>query len=282
MPTSSQALVARRYAARAITRSALPIVAPRTRLAYQLARTAFANRHRISQAARTIGKAWKRYKSAKRNVRQVGEPPGRSSSSRDFSSNLQVLDNRTIYDSALIDITRNTTTSEEINNRERDTIVITGIKLCIEIKNLDSFPQWFNVALLTPKDETAGITATGFFRSHGVDRDQNFTTSLPGFQMHCLPVNTDHYVVLRHKRFRLGPAAAFSSGATVSSYTMLDIWLPLKRQIRYDGPLSSDLAKGQVYLVWWASGVSDPSGTAVSVDSYQFAHRAIVYFKNPR
>lgn len=259
----------------------------RARLAYQVGKYAYQNRSKIFKAARVIKRAWRSYRSKnKRMARQIGERPGKSNSSR----NEQVQQNtsfssRTLHSDECILLNRNTTSSQEINQRERHTVVVKGIKFCIKVRNFESYPLWCNVAIIHPKSELGvgnDVPNDEFFRAFSTSRVQDFGISLSGMDLHCFPINTDKYVVLRHKRFTLGSAAAFATGGTWPPFKLLDFYVKLNRQIRFKGDSATDLEEGQVYCAFWCDSPDTGTSAAAVADSMQVSRRYITYFKNPR
>lgn len=270
----------KRYAVSALRYAPIP---KRARLAYRVAATAYNHRGKVSKAARIIGRAYRAYKS---RVRKVGNAPGKSESSRTERALDQTYSTRSLHSIEMILITRNETTSIDIRNRERDTVVIKGIKVCIEFRNFESHLLLCNLAILHPKTSLGAgnqVPVDEFFRSYGIDRARDFdpTTDTPN-DLHCLPINTDRYVVLRHKRFTLGPSGAMSTGATRQPWKQVDMYLKLNRQIRFEGADATDLREGQLYAVWWFDSPDAIAGTVPVASACRVLQRYVIYFKNPK
>lgn len=219
-------------------------------------------------------------------VRYVGDKPGPSSSSRTQAEAQESTNSRTLRSVPMINIDRQsaaaTVADIDLRMRERDTIVVNGFKIWLEVKNNDSVPLSCNIAVLHPKDDGAGIDTAGFFRNHGADRQLTFNGTRSCLEFTSLPINSDHYVVLMHKRFRLGSATGFGSGNGDRAYRYLSMYLPLKRQVRYSGPNASDLVEGQVYLVWWCDNVTALTATSASPNAMHFAYKYVTFFENPK
>jgi hypothetical protein len=142
--------------------------------------------------------------------------------------------------------------------------------------------MYYNWAIIAPKDSTAtAISATEFLRGNGISRNQAFDTTLSGSQMHCLPINTDKFTVLEHKRFRLntstGPTYTNEDG---SSYMNFNKYVPVNRQLRYKNN-SNDPTQGDIWMVHWASGYMQNTGTAVATNAYRQSESIVTYFKEP-
>lgn len=216
--------------------------------------------------------------------REIGERPGSSSAKREvvFEQNITNRDTRQLYNERLTDIIQGT----GINERERRIVNIRGWKICMEIKNLRDIPLYVNVAVIAPKmgTTTSGVGVGDFFRaSQGADRARDFDTSLSGLEFHCLPINTDRYTILKHKRTRLVAMAAGGDTVALSGYSYMNIdwWIPLKRQVRYDGSTGDKNESGRVYLVYWFDGFSANAATLSVANAAQASIRAVAYFRDP-
>lgn len=219
-------------------------------------------------------------------ARLVGERPGKSQSSRHTNSQQGItFSSRTLHSDECILLNRNTA-ANNIDNREKHTVVIKGIKFCVKVRNFETYPLWVNVAVIHPKTELGvgnDIPNDEFFRSFGTTRSQDFdVNTMTPMDFHCFPINTDKYVVLRHKRFTLGPAGAFTTGANWQPTKLLDFYVKLNRQIRYAGDSATDLEEGQVYLAYWCDSPDSASNSPAVASSMQVDRRFITYFKNPR
>lgn len=243
---------------------------------------------RFGRYARGFGRAAIAYEAASwllRNRKRIGEAPGRGNAKRKtvIDENITNKDTRTLYVYSLTDIDQGT----NIDNRERRLANLRGWKICMEIKNKRDLPLYVNIAVLSPKSGTvtAGVSVEDFFRaSSGSDRARDFDVALNGLEFHCLPINTDRYVILKHKRTRLVASAA--GGDTVAlngySYMNLDWYIPLKRQIRYDGSTGDKIESGECFLVYWFDGFGANAATTAVVNSAQVTSRAVAFFRDTR
>lgn len=238
---------------------------------------------RVGLAAELGYMAYRSWKGRAR--RQIGEAPGHGNAKREvvFEQSITNRDTRTLYSHPLTEIDQGT----NINERERRLANIRGWKICMEVKNLRNIPLYVNIAILCPKAGTlsSGTSVTDFFRaSQGPDRAVDFDTNLSGLEFHCLPINTDRYAILKHKRTRL--VAMASGGDTVAlngySYMNVDWYIPLKRQIRYDGATGDKIEAGKTFLVYWFDGFSTNAVTAAVVAAAQTSVRAVAYFRDPK
>lgn len=273
-----------RYTGRAV-RMSVPQYR-RYRAAMAIGKYAWRHRSQIARAAKRVRTSYRRRKKAKFSTKNVGEPVGSSNCKRaetlyeEFNVNrsTRILNTRT-----LLNIYKQDSFNDNLDKRVRDIINVRGIKICGEWKNNSSYPLYLNVAVISPKDGVVNVSADDFFRSHSADkRSVNFSTALSSNQLHCLPVNSDKYTVLRHKRFTLGPDPTPLNNRPYSinkdNFLVMNWYLKLKRQIRFEGDLNVP-ESGQVYLVWWADKFGTDATTAPAPDSYNNSLRAIVYFK---
>jgi hypothetical protein len=99
--------------------------------------------------------------------------------------------------------------------------------------------MYWNWAIISPKAECGSVASGGFFRASSESRSQDFGRQLTGSQFRCLPINTDKYVILKHKRFRIGGMSrGWGAGNTKnrslsgSNYMNFFTYVKLNRQLR--------------------------------------------------
>jgi len=260
-----------------------------------------ANAMRYGRAAATIGRAARGYlrkrkyravrRSFKSNKRarlfsrtHVGESNGTTTAKvhiQDRNISPDLKDTRTLYSVSVCRIPQGT----EIDERLRRHINVRGFKMCWEVVNLTAIPVYLNVAVICPKQTTNdGIEETDFFRDQTSNRSQNFSTSLTALEFHCLPINTDDYTVLKHKRYRLAPngtSTAFNPNAG-ASYKNIDWYVKLNRQVRYTGTESNKPTDGDVYVVYWCDRFGSASGSTAQSNTLQIYQRYLTYFREPK
>jgi len=252
-------------------------------MAYKIGTYAYRNRGKIRWAAGKIGRAYRRSraKKAKFSRRNIGEPVGSGTAKRYVTETINPVneDTRVLYQYGLTDIDQGTA----INQRERRMVNLRGFKICMEVKNIATTPLYLNVAILSPKDGAADVTTSDFFRGAGANRGRDFGIGLNSNEFHCLPINSDRYTILKHKRYRLVPGNTPSDTASLNgySYMNLDWWVPLKRQIRYDADTGQP-ESGKVYMVYWADNFSTAGGSAVNPAQMVVTRRVVTYFKEPK
>lgn len=255
--------------------------AKRARMAYTAGRFVYDNRKNIAKAARTIGRAYRKYR--KRVRSRIGERVGKQNCKRDITNNVAIQvtkTTRTLYNTELTSLPAGT--SE--NQRERQIANIRGFKICLELRNATTTPMWFNLAIISDKVDPRNTPGTtDFFRAYGADRTQDFATTLSSNEFHCLPINTDRYYVLKHKRMCLG-ATTLESASYIenkrNNYMALNLWVPLKRQLRF--PLGSGTPHQAIYMVYWFDKVLTDAGTAGTINAVNWMERVIIYFKDTK
>lgn len=262
----------------------------------RLAQSAYNNRRAIIRARRYVrtGTTYVRSiarakiiaaKRQKFSTKNVGHEPGVSTGKTYESVNVPSADKstRTLYSTALCNIPK----GDERNQREKTVVNIRGFKLCLEVKNLTQEPMYVNIAVISPKAaaDAAAIPGPEFFRAedNADRRGTNFVNGLSSSEFHCLPINTDLYTILKHQRLMLIPGSETdptTNSAEGKSYEAINMWIPLRRQLRYDAPNSAP-TDGQVFLVYWFTKFGEPGGVTPTTNAVKFTERVVTYFRDP-
>lgn len=258
----------------------------RARTVGTIARMAYSNRRTLYRAATKIGRAWKRRSRRKAAFNPPQFTTGTASSKR------TVID-RSTGPVNYSDVTQNLlvnlsdishTTSNSIDGRQRNIVNVRGWKICMEIVNTSSAPLYVNVAIVVPK-QSVGVSTSGFFRDSTSSRAIDFdATQLTGMEFHCLPINTDKYYVLHHRRYRLASSDSATNvykEGNSKNFLNLDFYKKFNRQIRYEDNSDITAEAGRPYLLHWASNWGTGTGE-VAVTSYSSSHRIIAYFREPK
>lgn len=240
---------------------------------------------RLSKAALAYEVGSMAYRAAKSRFshRNIGEPPGTGTAKRCATLDRDIVteDTRTLYTHNLVTIQEGTA----IDERMRRIVNIRGFHICAELRNRSTAPMYMNVAILATKGgtESSSVGVSDFFRaSVGGNRARDFANDLTGMEFHCLPINTDRYTILRHKRFRF----IEDGGTTYNSqsgrdYTNINWYVRLNRQLRYDSNTGTP-ESGNVYLVYWADLFETNSGTAPITGAFSNSWRVVTTFREPR
>lgn len=238
-------------------------------------------------AARRIQKAY-RAKSYKR--RRIGERIGKSVAKtaidRVDSTTLFSPNTRTLYAYDMTSIPQ--TSSNSIDQRQRDIINMRGFKVCLLIRNRTAQPMTFNMAVISPKGDQTGLSTgdTGstlvlnFFRGNGNTREVDFGSAITNNQYHCLPINTDRWVVLAHQRRILRNQTNTGNYTNETpNYFKIQKYFKINRQIRYDNVGSST---SPVYFVYWIDLFMALSTGVAAAQAVDFQREFVTYFREPK
>lgn len=194
------------------------------------------------------------------------------------------VDPRVIVQDELTDIPEKVAATTDISRRERAMINCLGFNLRIFIRNtITSQSVIVRLAVVSPTDKNEMSNAQ-FFRGYNTTRAQDFTTALDSHQYNNTPINTDNYTILWSSKYHLAPDSDTNGAASYSrtrdNYTEVNKWVPLNRQLRYDGPLGSDCSD-KIFLLMWYAGVESGSTTPVAAGSLTYRRWACTYWKDP-
>lgn len=184
-----------------------------------------------------------------------------------------------------------TTSLTDRDSRLKNVVDFRGIKVCfrVNINNItgkSGSKFFFNWAIVSPKQLDASITSLPveeFFRGQGTNgRSVDFSATLSGMDLHCLPINTDKYIVHRHKRFIMGPYESTEGKAT----KYFETYVPVKRQVVYN---SVGTAEEQTFpeardmwMIWWGAYMDEPTLDAGIMNAYTTQFRIVRYFREPK
>lgn len=240
----------------------------------------WAARQAFKRRGRRGTKRFKNFKNKRMVRRRIGMRVGVGNSKRDADVTTFPVSTRTLYDTPLLNLTKGTA----IDNRERDLINFRGCKICLSFVNdVSTYSPngeklFWNMAIISPKDETTKttFTTTKFFRGSGSTRYHAFDNNLTALEFRCLPINTDEFNVLKHKRMVLAPYSAVDG----TNNKMIEFYWSLNRQIRYEDGTAFPEGK-QVYLVQW---FDTQNSAAASVPRLvgDMQERVVKYFREPK
>lgn len=177
------------------------------------------------------------------------------------------------------------TVGNEINLRERDMINCLGFTLRVCLNNTqDTTAAVVRMALVSPLDKNE-INSVEFFRGYDDRRTVDFSNTLDSSVLNYSPINRDNYVVLWEKKLILGNDINSTATSQVNcdrnrpNYQSFTTYIPLNRQLRYDGPSAAQCSENIFLLMWYdtpqGEGVTPPS-TFVNYRRYVITH-----WKNP-
>lgn len=272
-----------RYAVPALAHLVSP---PHVNRRFEQARNAFEGARRYTPyargAARTIRRAYRRYRSRAQARPPPGEEPGVRNTKRNENINAnQVLLPGTL---ALYEPTSiAATASNEISARQRDLIRITGLKIDLEFRNNNSIPMYMNIAVVSSKNNNT-VSTTNFFRKYGATRGVDFgDASLGAVDLHRLPINADIYNVLSHKRFvvrgyDLENAAQFILNSGGQNYGTHSEYININRQFRFVNATSTR-SQTPIYIVMWCANFLDPAPISPASVGITYSLRHTLHFR---
>lgn len=153
--------------------------------------------------------------------------------------------------------------------RQRNEIHISGIQIQLSFLNKIDSPLWCNVAVVSPTNTSTTATATDFFRGSGTERAKSFS-STTAFDRHMLPINTDAFNVLMHKRFIL--AAVDGGGGNGSypdpnrpGYRDMTKYIKIGRRFTFENDEDTTPTEPNVFLCMWFQQYQVAAGDPVAV-----------------
>lgn len=266
----------------------LTAVAPkRARMAYAMGAHIYNNYGRYKKAAKVVQRAYRRRRKRMTAKKEAFRSFARPRSARLPSKRTDEVLNESDLATTTLHTESITMPSEGTgaNQRERNVMILTGLKFCLEFSNnLNTANLYLNVALIQDRTDPTfrgDVPNDLFFRStQGASRGQNFPLSF-AILNHCRPINTDKYRVFMHKRMFLGARGLTSQALPwqefhKSTRTVMR-YLKFKKQLRFD---SSNNTNGQLRLVYWASPEKGTGSVPIN-NAFNARGDICVYFKDP-
>jgi len=252
----------------------------------------YAARKFTGWAARRIQRKWRSRKKANFSRGRVQNPIGSSSAKRTVmldGGGPDPLNTRILYSRNLLGEIQGAIQTNNADRRESALVNISGFKFCFHIKNNQPVPLIWHFALISPKGctnnvdpVTDAVQTSDFFRANdGGVRGVDFSNQLSGMEFMCKGINTDQWVVLKHKRIRLGPNQ-FQSDSTNTNrdnYRIIEHYFKFRRQVRYE---DDSLVGAGLYLVGWADRIDSQAGALLVNNGYELNQRVIKYFRDAR
>ena len=223
--------------------------------------------------------------------RQVGDRIGSTSAKQRLLEGSDTIDSKTLSDGLrLLSLPKTTTNDESVrNDRQRNAVDFRGVKICFnidinEVTGSTGDKLFFNWAVISPKqldNEITTIPTEEWFRGQDGARFTSFIgTTLTGLDCHCLPINTDKYIIHRHKRITMGPWE--SPNGMGERY--FEEYVPVKRQIRYNATGTGtqlDYPEGKdMWMVYWVSKMNEPTGAPIT-NLVTIRFRIMQIFRDP-
>ena len=232
------------------------------------------------------GQFSRRYKKQNFSPRRIGDPIGSSEAKQHITQQVGALarDTRILYWRDLTQVQK----GDDRENRERNIINLSGWRMHMYAINLTQQPLTMHWAIVSNKqDHTAVPNNVDFFRSSGTSRAADFGTDLTGLQYHSLHINTDKYVVLKHKKFLLTPSKIWAQSENYvansgNNYRYIKWWIKCRRQLRFERNADTIPYTGRVYLVHWAATLDSDVTQAPQENAYKVGIRTIMYWREPK
>jgi len=170
--------------------------------------------------------------------------------------------------------------------RLRNLCFIKGFRICMQFENLRQEQlMLLNYAVISPKGDNTPPDNTKFFRSRkNQERSIDFNfEDLDSNDFHCCPINTDRYVILTHKRLRLGQTGATNP----PRYRTIDRYVKVNRQLRYEDPPEGstvenpDPLNNPIYLCVWCDFLLVKEGQPGINSVLRRNINVKTYFSNP-
>jgi len=258
------------------------------------ARTAYRYAKKYGPGAYKAGKKISQFMQAKRAARKrkpnyisndFGESPGADSTKKYTSKDTDtaLLSSRILHTHELTRLPQNTTsTGQDIDLRNRQSILLKGFKLYLQMENNSARPLHYNIAVLAPKDSTSDVGAIKFFRGSGAQRGLNFSNTLTSNDFSTRAINTDFYTVMYQTRGTMNPITSVGLNNEMSSnFKTISHYVKINRQIRYtDVNLNS--CGSRVFLVYWFDQWQTDSGQTPTASVASVMERHVTWFKDTR
>lgn len=219
---------------------------------------------------------------------RLGEPVGTATAKRNGFSVAKVTtqQQQQLASVPLISLIKSST--DALDGRSRDIVNFRGVKICFYAKNKKQSgePIYLNWAIISPKDSSAAsLVADDFFRGDGASRAINFSNTLSWMDTRCMPINTDKYNVLHHRRlvldgvWNVDDTVPGTANDTINLGTkgtvFFEKYIPINRQLRFDATAATPTTPN-VFMVYWYQAPDELN--TVKMESQ---YKVVQYFKEP-
>jgi len=189
-----------------------------------------------------------------------------------FADN-QDIDSRTLYNASISAIDK----GEEINEREKQDVQLSGFKIRGEITNKSESPMYVNVAVINNRDISQDL-GVEFFRGDHAAKAQDFDTTLTGIEFHSTPINPDKIAIVKHKRYRLPGATEVGNG---HAYMNLEWYIKMNRNLTYDNINGASVdATSNVQLIWWCDKFGAAAGSSAATNVAAVRWKVNAFYHN--
>lgn len=252
--------------------------------------------------------AWKR-----RARYQLGERVGTGTTKKNLSTNsddsLLAIATRTVYSKPIITIGR----GDQINQRQRDMINLRGIKMEWNVISLSTAYTVLNWCVIAPKvsagsgsaNPNNSLATSELWRGYQNLRAINPNAATwSGMDRVNAQINTDMFTVFKRGKIQLNPgrktvdrySGEISNRVTPpidpdqevfhtekgACFRQKKVWLPIRRQIRFDPTIDNNCPAEQIWFMWWLDNPFQDSGGLPETAAAGLMARFIIYFKEPK
>lgn len=218
---------------------------------------------------------------------QIGRPVGTSTSRTQLltiSPTGSTSRNFNLETTPLTNIIQAGTVDELMSGRLSNAIYVSGFKICMQVNSIVNAtrrePIVFNFAIVSSKRAITPLSAN-FLRGEGTETGVDLSINRTGLELACMPINTDLYSILLHKRIKLWQvpdANAIPTNTPKASKGPYHWWVPLRRQLTFEDGATT--ANDNVYIVHWADYVDTPASSPTVANLYDMQARCITYYRN--
>ena len=176
---------------------------------------------------------------------------------------------------------------EELNRRNRMLVNIRGIKICFHMVNISQKNITFHFAIVHNRRDDDEPQNADFYRNdgrHGDTRALAFGTYLSGMDHHCLNINTDKYVVIKHYKYMVGRNASIGTkyNEHMKNFLHFEKYLKLNKQIRFEDDVASGNYFPNIQILHWADTCDSPANQPPLANTYNLSLNTITYFREPK
>lgn len=238
---------------------------------------------RNSRPTYVVKQAWNKY-----NQQRVGRVPmslGPAKREVTYTTGSASEAGRELHSELLTDIQGNVSGfGVSPDQRSRNFINISGIKVNLDLHNSTMKPLYFNMAIIHPRNtnpNTSSVPITNFFKQDDTSGGAiDFSSSLNSLQLSTLSINTDQHDVLWMKRFKINENGSATNYATEHGADTLSVreYVPVNRQVRYDNP-SGTSCFDPIWLVYWSDGFHE-DGISTTPNQFTAQWRVITYYRD--
>lgn len=255
--------------------------AKRMRMGYTIARHMYRNRGKYYHAAKIIGRTWRRTRRS-----MVRKPPAIRRAFKSYSVrapkrpkcvDTTMSNQLNTYTAYQLDVAM---PSEGVNpqNRFRNRIYLSGVKLRLEVNNLNTNDAlYYNLALVQHRDLPKSEAALGSDRWFRDPSGVALGTAFPRptcAENHLTPLNTEKFRVFAHYKIKI-PSRSTANTGSGDGCRILNKWIPFRKRLLFD---LDDATTGHLKWIEWCQ--QQRSVVSVQTGVCQTFGESILYFRD--